>query len=73
MTSPMPVVANVLEMPKPRKRQRQVRAKISFMDERQLESFLRAAREGLSAAKRETKVGDRSPKGNNRGVFRLGC
>jgi len=43
MTSPTPVAANVLEMPKPRKRQ--MRSRISFMDDRQLESFLRAARE----------------------------
>jgi len=43
MTSSMPVVANVLEMPKPRKRQ--VRSRLSYMDDSQIAQFLRTAKE----------------------------
>ncbi|MGC1418434.1 MAG: tyrosine-type recombinase/integrase [Candidatus Acidiferrum sp.] len=43
MTAPMPIVANVVEMRKPRKRQ--VRARLSYLDNDQIEKFLRAAKE----------------------------
>ena len=43
MTSPMPVLAKIIPMRKPRARQ--VRSRVSYMSNEQLEAFLRAAKE----------------------------